>query len=57
MGLLFPMDFMESEATKVMNAAKALILGDSGSLAPGLHARPGDGSVSFSFSGNPNLLQ
>ena len=56
-GLLFPMDLVESEATKVMNAAKALIPGDSGSLALGLHARPGDGSVSFSFSGNPNLLQ
>ena len=40
-----------------MYAAKALIPGDSGSLALGLHARPGDGSVSFSFSGNPNLLQ
>ena len=56
-GLLFPMDLVESEATKVMNAAKALIRGDSGSLALGPHARPGDGSVSFSFSGNPNLLQ
>ena len=56
-GLLFPMDLVESEATKVMNAAKALIPGDSGSLALGLRARPGDGSVSFSFSGNPNLLQ
>ena len=56
-GLLFPMDLVESETTKVMNAAKALIPGDSGSLALGLHSRPDDGSLSFSFSGNPNLLQ